>query len=273
MQSKRNEKSKNRFNVYVNKLIVIYRETKEFKGKELASELGCYKIPRNRFDIMRLGYVDRELTTDETERIYNYVLQPKQTEAPLFGRTTVEEAEIIGVEKGVVEEEKIEEIVENKEQENIDSTDTEEDNKTKRDGAFRNILNGVRNKLRGIFNRKKCYNTLIRYKKYQDGSEVFAWVDNNERIDYILKINGYRIERCGRVTEDEAKFGSELGTVDIKRLFQAFSILKRYVANLEMHVEQKDAKLDAIAQILVMDEKNHKKCLVLNKKVITLQRI
>lgn len=109
MQSKRNEKSKNRFNAYVNKLIEIYRETKEFKGKELASDLGCYKIPRNRFDIMRLGYVDRELTTDETERIYNYVLQPKQTEAPLFGQTTTEEtkhpdiAEMMGVEKGVVE--------------------------------------------------------------------------------------------------------------------------------------------------------------------------
>lgn len=262
MQSKRNEKSKNRFNVYVNKLIEIYRETKEFKGKELASDLGCYKIPRNRFDIMRLGDVDRELTIDETERVYNYVLQPKQTEAPLFGQTTTEEtkhpdiAEMMGVEKGVVEEEKIEEVVENKEQEDTDINDTEEDNKTKSDsGAFHNILNGVRNKLRGIFNRKKCYNTLIRYKKYQDGSEVFAWVDNNERIDYILKINGYRIERCGRVTEDEAKFGSELGTVDIKRLFQAFSILKRYVAKLEMHVEQKEAKLDAIAQILVMDEK------------------
>lgn len=254
MQSKRNEKSKNRFNVYVNKLIEIYRETKEFKGKELASDLGCYKIPRNRFDIMRLGYVDRELTTDETERIYNYVLQPKQTEAPLFGHTTVEEDEMAVIEKGVVEE-KTEEVVESKEQEKTDSTDTEEENKNKCGGAFHNILNGVRNKLMGIFNRKKCYNTLIRYKKYQDGSEVFAWVDNNERIDYILKINGYRIERCGRVTEDEAKFGSELGTVDIKRLFQAFSILKRYVAKLEMHVEQKDAKLDAIAQILVMDEK------------------
>lgn len=256
MQSKRNEKSKNRFNAYVNQLIEIYRETKEFKGKELASDLGCYKIPRNRFDIMRLGYVDRELTTDETERIYNYVLQPKQTEAPLFGHTTAEEAERTVIEKGVAEEEKREEVVENKEQENTDCTDTEEDNKTKSDsGTFHNILNGVRNKLRSIFNRKKCYNTLIRYKKYQDGSEVFAWVDKNERIDYILKINGYRVERCGRVTEDEAKFGSELGTVDIKRLFQAFSMLKRYVAKLEMHVEQKDAKLDAIAQILVMDEK------------------
>lgn len=254
MQSNRNEKSKNRFNAYVNQLIEIYRETKEFKGKELASDLGCYKIPRNRFDIMRLGYVDRELTTDETERIYNYVLHPKQTEAPLFGHTAEKEAEMAVIEKVVVEEE-TEEVVENKEQENTDCTDTEEGNKTKCDGAFHNILNGVRNKLRGIFNRKKCYNTLIRYKKYQDGSEVFAWVDNNERIDYILKINGYRIERCGRVTEDEAKFGSELGTVDIKRLFQAFSILKRYVAKLEMHVEQKDAKLDAIAQILVMDEK------------------
>lgn len=256
MQSKRKEKSKNRFNAYVNKLIEIYREAKEFKGKELASDLGCYKIPRNRFDIMRLGDVDRELTIDETERIYNYVLQPKQTEAPLFVHTIIEEAEMTEIESGVVEEEKREEFVGNKEQENTDSTDAEEENKTKSDScAFHNILNGVRNKLSGIFNRKKCYNTLIRYKKYQDGSEVFAWVDNNERIDYILKINGYRIERCGRVTEDEAKFGSELGTVDIKRLFQAFSILKRYVAKLEMHVEQKDAKLDAIAQILVMDEK------------------
>lgn len=256
MQSKRNEKSKNRFNAYVNKLIEIYRETKEFKGKELASDLGCYKIPRNRFDIMRLGDVDRELTIEETERIYNYVLQPKQTEAPLFGHTTVEETEMAVIEKGVEEEEKREEVVENKEQENTNCTDTEEGYKTKSDsGTFHNILNGVRNKLRDIFNRKKCYNTLIRYKKYQDGSEVFAWVDNNERIDYILKINGYRIERCGRVTEDEAKFGSELGTVDIKRLFQAFSILKRYVAKLENNVEKNKAKLDAIAQILVMDEK------------------
>lgn len=256
MQSKRNEKSKNRFNVYVNKLIAIYRETKEFKGKELASELGCYKIPRNRFDIMRLGDVDRELTIDETERVYNYVLQPKQTEAPLFGHTTVEEAEKMGIEKGVVEEEKAEEVVENKEQENTVNTDTEEDNQTKCDsGILHNILHGVKNKLRDIFNRKKCYNTLIRYKKYQDGSEVFAWVDNNERIDYVLKINGYRIERCGRVTEDEAKLGSELGTVDIKRLFQAFSILKRYVVKLENNVEKNKAKLDAIAQILVMDEK------------------
>lgn len=256
MQSKRNEKSKNRFNAYVNKLIAIYRETKEFKGKELASELGCYKIPRNRFDIMRLGDVDRELTIDETERVYNYVLQPKQTEAPLFGQTTVEEAEMMGNEKGVVEEEKREEVFENKEQENTASTDTEECNKTKCDGAFRNILIGVRKKLRDIFSRKKCYNTLIRYKKYQDGSEVFAWVDNNERIDYILKINGYRIERCGRVTEDEAKFGSELGTVDVKQLFRAFSILKRYVAKLENNVEKNKAKLDAIEQILVMDGKN-----------------
>lgn len=262
MQSKRNEKSKNRFNVYVNKLIAIYRETKEFKGKELASELGCYKIPRNRFDIMRLGDVDRELTIDETERVYNYVLQPKQTEAPLFGQTTTEEtkhpdiAEAMGIEKSTQEETQEEVVVADAGHDNANDSDTTENNTRKcNSGALRNILNGVRNKLRGIFNRKKCYNTLIRYKKYQDGSEVFAWVDNNERIDYILKINGYRIERCGRVTEDEAKFGSELGTVDIKRLFQAFSILKRYVAKLEMHVEQKDAKLDAIAQILVMDEK------------------
>lgn len=262
MQSKRNEKSKNRFNVYVNKLIAIYRETKEFKGKELASELGCYKIPRNRFDIMRLGDVDRELTIDETERVYNYVLQPKQTEAPLFGQTTTEEtkhpdiAEAMGIEKSTQEETQEEVVVADAGHDNANDSDTTENNTRKcNSGALRNILTGVRNKLRGIFNRKKCYNTLIRYKKYQDGSEVFAWVDNNEKIDYILKINGYRIERCGRVTEDEAKFGSELGTVDIKRLFQAFSILKRYVAKLEMHVEQKDAKLDAIAQILVMDEK------------------
>lgn len=262
MQSKRNEKSKNRFNVYVNKLIAIYRETKEFKGKELASELGCYKIPRNRFDIMRLGDVDRELTIDETERVYNYVLQPKQTEAPLFGQTTTEEtkhpdiAEVMGIEKSTQEEPQEEVVVADAGHDNANDSDTTENNTKKSDaGSFRSILNGVRNKLRDIFSRKKCYNTLIRYKKYQDGSEVFAWVDNNERIDYILKINGYRIERCGRVTEDEAKFGSELGTVDIKRLFQAFSILKRYVAKLEMHVEQKEAKLDAIAQILVMDEK------------------
>lgn len=256
MQSKRNEKSKNRFNAYVNELIAVYRETKEFKGKALASDFGCYKIPRNRFDIMRLGYVDRELTTEETERIYNYVLLPKQTEAPLFGHTTEEEAERTVIEKSVVKEEKIEEVVENKEQEHTDNTTTEENNQNNcNSGAFHSILNGVRNKLMGIFNRKKCYNTLIRYKKYQDGSEVFAWVDNNERIDYILKINGYRVERCGRVTEDEAKLGHELGTVDIKRLFRAFSILKRYVAKLELHVEQKEAKLDAIAQILVMDEK------------------
>lgn len=262
MQSKRNEKSKNRFNVYVNKLIAIYRETKEFKGKELASDLGCYKIPRNRFDIMRLGYVDRELTTEETERVYNYVLQPKQTEAPLFDQTTTEEtkhpdiAEAMGIEKSTQEETQEEVVVADAGHDNANDSDTTENNTRKcASGAFHNILNGVRNKLRDIFSRKKCYNTLIRYKKYQDGSEVFAWVDNNERIDYILKINGYRIERCGRVTEDEAKFGSKLGTVDIKRLFQAFSILKRYVAKLEMHVEQKDAKLDAIAQILVMDEK------------------
>lgn len=254
MQSKRNEKSKNRFNAYVNELIAVYRETKEFKGKALASVFGCYKIPRNRFDIMRLGYVDRELTTEETERIYNYVLQPKQTEAPLFGHTTEEEAERTVIEKSVAEEE-IEEVG-NKGQKNTDNTDTEENNKNNcNSGAFHSILNGVRNKLMGIFNRKKCYNTLIRYKKYQDGSEVFAWVDKNERIDYILKINGYRVERCGRVTEDEAKLGHELGTVDIKRLFQAFSILKRYVAKLENNVEKNKAKLDAIAQILVMDEK------------------
>lgn len=262
MQSKRNEKSKNRFNSYVNKLIAIYRETKEFKGKELASELGCYKIPRNRFDIMRLGDVDRELTIDETERVYNYVLQPKQTEAPLFGQTTTEEnkhpdiAEAMGIEKSTHEEPQEELVVADAGHDNANDSDTTENNTKKSDaGTLKNVLHGVRNKLRGIFNRKKCYNTLIRYKKYQDGAEVFAWVDNNERIDYILKINGYRIERCGRVTEDEAKFGSELGTVDIKRLFQAFSILKRYVAKLEMHIEQKDAKLDAIAQILVMDEK------------------
>lgn len=256
MQSKRNEKSKNRFNAYVNKLVEIYRNTNEFKGKELASDFGCYKIPRNRFDIMRLGDVDREFTIDETECIYNYVLQPKQTEAPLFGHTKAKEAEMEGIERVVVEEER-EEFVENKEQENTDTTDTEEERKTKSDsGAFHNILNGVRNKLRDIFSRKKCYNTLIRYKKYQDGSEVFAWVDNNERIDYILKINGYRIERCGRVTDDEAKLGYELGTVDIKRLFQAFSILKRYVAKLENNVEKNKAKLDAIEQILVMDGKN-----------------
>jgi hypothetical protein len=263
MQSKRNEKSKNRFNAYVNKLIAIYRETKEFKGKELASELGCYKIPRNRFDIMRLGDVDRELTIDETERVYNYVLQPKQTEAPLFGQTTTEEtkhpdiAEAMEIEKSTQEETQEEVVVADAGHDNANDSDTTEKNTKKSDaGSFRSILNGVRNRLRDIFSRKKCYNTLIRYKKYQDGSEVFAWVDNNERIDYILKINGYRIERCGRVTDDEAKLGYELGAVDVKQLFRAFSILKRYVAKLENNVEKNKAKLDAIEQILVMDGKN-----------------
>jgi hypothetical protein len=84
---------------------------------------------------------------------------------------------------------------------------------------------------------------------------VFAWVDNNENIDYILKVNGYRIERCGRVTEEEAKLGSELGQVDVRRMFHAFTLLKRHVYKLEMSIEQKEAKMDAIAQILLMDEK------------------
>lgn len=252
------EWSKKRFNIYVNELIRDYCETREFKGSQMAKDMGCTKIPRNRFFMMGIGELDRELTIEETERIYSHITQPQQTEVPYFG--TINKVDEMQNEEESEHTEKTKIIEpennthEDAQEEAVANTESYKDNVKKSDsGILHDILHGVKNKLREIFNRKKCYNTLIRYKKYQDGSEVFAWVDNNERIDYVLKINGYRIERCGRVTEDEAKLGSELESVDVKQLFRAFSILKRYVAKLEMHVEQKDAKLDAIAQILVMD--------------------
>lgn len=254
------EWSKKRFNIYVNELIKDYRETREFKGSQMAKDMGCTKIPRNRFFMMGIGELDRELTIEETERIYNHITQPQQTEVPYFG--TINKVDETHYEEESEHTEKNEMVeIENSthddaQEEAVANTDQYNGNVKKCDsGILHDILYGVKNKIREIFNRKKCYNTLIRYKKYQDGSEVFAWVDNNERIDYVLKINGYRIERCGRVTEDEAKLGSELESVDIKQLFRAFSILKRYVAKLENNVEKNKAKLDAIAQILVMDEK------------------
>lgn len=65
------------FNKYVNELISEYQTTGEIKSISLARKNACSEVPLNRFNLMSLGGMNRQLSIEETESIYRYIGQPK----------------------------------------------------------------------------------------------------------------------------------------------------------------------------------------------------
>ena len=74
--TKRNEASKKAFNDYVNNLISEFHNTGKIQTIPLARQYRCTEVPPNRFKLMRLGGINRQLNMGETEIIYQHVRNP-----------------------------------------------------------------------------------------------------------------------------------------------------------------------------------------------------
>lgn len=128
-KKKRQLSSARSFNAYINKVIEVFHTTNEYKALDLRKEYGCVKLPYNRFVAMRLNEVQRTLTIDETDAIYAYVREPKNTPIPMFENTS----DCIVCDS------------------NNDNDTKEED--VAKEGICANILNKVKDAILGLFKR------------------------------------------------------------------------------------------------------------------------
>lgn len=234
-KKKRLQSSAERFNAYINKVIEVYNTTNEYKAGEFRKEYGCSKVPRNRFVAMHLNEVQRALTIDETDIIYAYVREPKNTPVPIFD--VASDCIVCG---------------------SSNDDDIKGEN-THKECICANILNKVKDTIFGLF-KKKPANGFYLQCATEGYREVFVWKNSKGKIDFLLSLHNNQIENYGRVLADAEIQDMEFGGVHIKQAFRVAYFLKLELDKMMRENDILNQKLGAIAQILLIeDEKNEKK--------------
>lgn len=246
--TKRNEASKKAFNDYVNNLISEFHNTGKIKTIPLARQYRCTEVPSNRFKLMRLGGINRQLNVGETEIIYQYVRNPNEVEIPTFNDTTTENK----APETIMDELPFDDT---EEQNNISDETTEIATRTP-NGWFANIISKTKSVIANLLMRKKVGGFYLQWAKADDGTAVFAWVNRHHKIDYVLRINGNEVIECGAVYDDTELQTLNFDNTDKYQVFRVAFHLKRLLHETQCENEIYKAKLNAIAEILVMEDEN-----------------
>jgi hypothetical protein len=238
----RQKKSIRVFNEYVNELISEYQTTGKVNYEELARKHSCCRLPRNRFFAMHLDEVTRCLNTEETERIWEYIRNPKNTEAPIFSNVLDDAA---SSSQPIVEFQ----------YSFGDTNKTSEDNDNTNVSWWSNFVSNAKDKITQLFVRDKVDGYYMLQATTPDGDDVFGWVNQHRRIDYVLRMRDKEIIEHGAVKKDD-----DLKHLNFERLrdssqsFRAALALKTLLAEAERKNAINGAKLYAIAEILLHEE-------------------
>lgn len=236
-KKKRLQSSARIFNAYINKVIEVFRTTNEYKALDLRKEYGCVKLPYNRFIAMRLNEVQRELTIDETNIIFEHVREPRKTTVPEFDNTS-------------------DCLVWDNNNDN-DVEDTKEEDVAK-EGICANILNKVKDAILGLFKKKPATGFYLQCVT-EGNREVFVWRNSKGKLDFLLSLCNNQVENYGRVLADAEIQDMEFGGVNIKQAFRVAYFLK---VELDKKMRENDIlnqRIDAIAQILLIEDEKAKK--------------
>lgn len=231
------------FNEYVNELISEYQTTGNVNYEELARKHSCCRLPRNRFFAMHLDEVTRCLNTEETERIWEYIRNPKNTEAPIFSNVLDDAA---SSSQPIVEFQ----------YSFGDTNETSEDNDNTNVSWWSNFVSNAKDKITQLFVRDKVDGFYILQATTPDGDDVFGWVGPHRRIDYVLRMRDKEVISHGVVRDD-----GELKNLNFDRLrdgsqpFRVAFALKVLLAEAERKNIIYAAKLHTIADFLMEESK------------------
>lgn len=224
------------FNEYINKVIKVYHETGQFKGQELGAEYGCCRIPESYLKQMGLVSIDRPLTITETEAIYRYRRNTNSEPLPVFGEAAISEelddtlTYNLPIEvKGISEE-------------TAPTTPT---------NPFANIIAKAKYAIASLFKRTRATGFYVQGKQEGD-TTTFVWNNNKMKKDFVLVLHKNRVIECRRVEEDDVLNNEEFGAINIKQVFRVVSFMKYEYDKLEQENKVLRAKIDAIAQILLI---------------------
>lgn len=232
------------FNEYINKVIKVYHETGQFKGRELGAEYGCCRIPESYLKQMGLASVDRPLTIAETEAIYRYRRNTNSEPLPVFGEAAIsEELDDTLICALPTEGEEVSEEI-------IPTTPTK---------TFANIIAKAKDAITSLFKRKSATGFYIQCKQEGD-TTTFVWNNSKQKKDFVLVLHKNRVIECRRVEDDDVLNTKEFGSINIKQAFRVVSFMKYEYDKIEQENKVLRAKIDAIAQVLLIEnEKNDTK--------------
>lgn len=242
----RRKSSVKAFNEYVNELISVYQTTGEIKSVSLARKHECSEVPPNRFNLMSLGGMNRQLSTEETESIYRYIRQPNEVAMPTFSDTATEQ-------KGP------EPIINEMPFDTTEEQDAIEDETIEivthtPNGWFANIISKTKNVIANLRMRKKVAGFYLQWAKTDDGTDVFAWVNRHGKVDYVLRLNDKEITECRAVDNDAELDSLAFDKCNINQVYRAAFYLKHLLHETQRENEIYKTKLNAIAEILVMED-------------------
>jgi hypothetical protein len=242
----RRKSSVKAFNEYVNELISEYQSTGEIKSIPLARKYECSEVYPNRFNLMSLGGMNRQLSTEETESIYRHIRQPKEVAMPTFSDTSTETKTPEPIMDELPFDTSEEQVI-------IKEENTEIATHTP-NGWFANIISKTKSTIANLLMRKKVGGFYLQWAKADDGTAVFAWVNRHHKIDYVLRINGNEVIECGAVCDDAELQSLNFDNTDKNQLFRVVFHLKHLLHEAQRENEIYKAKLNAIAEILVMED-------------------
>lgn len=238
MEKKKRQLSSARiFNAYINKVIEVFHTTNEYKALDLRKEYGCVKLPYNRFIAMHLNEVQRELTIDETNIIFEHVREPKKTTVPVFDSTS----DCL--------------VCDNNNDNDVE--DTKEENIVK-EGICTSILNKVKDTIFRLFKKKPATGFYLQCGT-EGNREVFVWRNSKGKLDFLLALNNNKVETYGRVLVDAEIQDMEFSGVNIKQAFRVAYFLKVELDKMMRENDILNQKIDAIAQILLIEDEKAKK--------------
>lgn len=251
-KEKRRPSAAEAFNKYVNELIRTFRDTGFFRGEELGKFYRCTRVNLKTFNKLKLFEVDRELTIPETERIYIVERGGSYTGALGKDKENVKKDD-----EKVVESVKEGDVGTDFDSRNDSRNDSPANKRFPNHGNFHKRLSEIVSKARefiaDVFNRRLLYGFNVCYAKDASGNDVFVWFDKAGKADFVLLVNGNKLIEAGVVTNED-EFKQLLYTkTDVRQLFRALFFIKNALAEEQKKNVILSKRIDAIAQILLIE--------------------
>jgi hypothetical protein len=110
----------------------------------------------------------------------------------------------------------------------------------------------------GLFKKKPSTGFYLQCAT--DGNrEVFVWRNSKGKLDFLLSLHNNQVENYGRVLADADIQEMEFGGVNIKQAFRVAYFLKVELDKMMRENDILNQKINAIAQILLIEDEKAKK--------------
>jgi hypothetical protein len=195
---------------------------------------------------MSLGGMNRQLSAEETESIYRYIRQPNEVAIPTFSDIATEKTAPEPIMDELPFDTSEEQVI-------IKEENTEIATHTP-NGWFANIISKTKSTIANLLMRKRVAGFYLQWAKADDGTDVFAWVNRHGAMDYVLQMSGNEVIKCDAVYDDTELQPLNFDNADKNQVFRVAFHLKRLLHEAQRENEIYKAKLNAIAEILVMED-------------------